>query len=486
MTTNSYNSKHITSQIVKKMNPYSKTLHYQFKNINKGRNLNDLKIKLIENQYLNIIYTKLDKIFDYSVNEYTKLIESNRVNFKQKPFILRNEYYNKHKSVIDSNYDTAPMPKDIFTRFTSERAKVIIRNHKLFTHIYKLSICGVTIQLRIHVKKKLDTLIRQHIKRIITRIIFVIYFFKDATCNTKELLNIDLFIIDSKKTIPKNRKTKLDVDNINSGYTSFISNGDKNIVIFREEEINKILVHELIHFFYLDFYIVDCNISKFLNVKPNLEFIPNESYTEFMTIILHSGLLSKETTGLITHSFNILHTETLFGLFQCAKILFHYNYESIEDFFIPYRMNKLNNNNNSGFYQNSCILSYFFIKTSFLINIDKSTRFLEDETNHSHKVSCSDNTKQKFIDLIKLCLDDKFYQYNIGLYLKLIQAKLLTKSKLRKIKLSCKKTHSSKLSRDNAKFTSCKQKQLETLKYKTTKFGKNDIYQTNRMSLIEL
>lgn len=486
MTTKFYNSKHIPPHLENKLNPYSKKLHSQFKILNKHQNLNEFKIKLIQNRYLNTIYTKLDKIYDNSVNEYTKLLESNSVNFEHKPFILRNEYYNKHKSRVNLNYDSTPLPKDIFTRFTSERAKIIIRNHKLFTHIYNLSICGVTIQLRIHIKKKLNNRIKQHIKSIITRIIFVIYFFKDATCNTKEILNIDLFIIDSKKTIPKKRITKLDVDNINSGYTSFLENGEKNIVIFREEEINKILVHELIHFFYLDFYIVDCNLSKFLNVKPNLEFIPNESYTEFMTIILHSGLLSKETTGSITNSFDILYTETIFGLFQCAKILFHYNYESIDDFFIPYKMNKFNNNSNSEFYQNSCILSYFFIKTAFLINIDESTRFLEEETNHTHKINCSDNTKQKFTDLIKLCLDNKFYQHNIGYYLKLIQTKLLNKSTLRKIKLSCKKPNSSKLRHHNAKFISCKQKQLETLKYKTTKFGSYEIYQTNRMSLIEL
>ena len=61
-----------------------------------------------------------------------------------------------------------------------------------------------------------------------------------------------------------------------------------------------------------------------------------------MTILIHSSLLACEINSnkidkiksqtIINQSIFILVREIMYGLFQCAKILFHYNYDNVNDF----------------------------------------------------------------------------------------------------------------------------------------------------------
>ena len=107
----------------------------------------------------------------------------------------------------------------------------------------------------------------------------------------------DLFLIDSPKTLPTSRLEPLDQDSINSGFTTFFNDGKntKTIIIYRGEEMEKLVIHELIHFFFLDFKHFIVNLSLVLNVSPNTEFISNEAFTEYLTIIIQSGLIPIET-----------------------------------------------------------------------------------------------------------------------------------------------------------------------------------------------
>ena len=94
-----------------------------------------------------------------------------------------------------------------------------------------------------------------------------------------------------------NRLDKLDQESINSGFTTFFNdaNNTKTIIIYRGEEMEKLVIHELIHFFFLDFKYLKIDLSQILNVSPNTEFIPNESFTEFLTIIIQSSIMPIES-----------------------------------------------------------------------------------------------------------------------------------------------------------------------------------------------
>jgi len=69
--------------------------------------------------------------------------------------------------------------------------------------------------------------------------------------------------------------------------------------------------------------------------------------------------------------------EITFSLFQTAKILLHYGFESAEDFIRPYNKNK-----SVEFKQNTSVFSYFFVKTGLLFSISKFTDFLKRYTEY--------------------------------------------------------------------------------------------------------
>ena len=84
-------------------------------------------------------------------------------------------------------------------------------------------------------------------------------------------------------------------DNINSG-----ARIDNSIYLWRKEEFYKVLIHELIHLFDVDFYISDSvyqKIEKIFNNTFNVNGFDrvNECYTEAFAVLLHSIIYSIET-----------------------------------------------------------------------------------------------------------------------------------------------------------------------------------------------
>ena len=397
------------------LSKFSKQLLQQLNKIDVNIDIEQLHI--LNNSFLEEIYKKMDSTY--------KEVESQFLSLKSNHMFPDNPTF----SVIE-NDKTRDLPlsepkiqisKHFYSRFTAPSIQNILQTKVVYRSSYSLVICGVTVKLQFYSLKKWnsETPIFSRIMRVIKRIIFIIYFFRDNTCNTKEILDMDIFLIDVKKKFPKKRMVKLDVENVNSGFTSFMSDGVKHIITFRDEEKDKIVVHELIHFFYLDFHSLNCDLSKMVNVLPTLEFIPNESYTELMTIIFHTALISIESHGNLSIAPIILQTELFFGYFQCAKLLFHYGYNHVNDFFTPY------NGTTDSFYQNSCIISYYFIKTALLSRFDLTMVFLKDKMTN-YKIDCSETTKDAYKSLFMQCLNDPVFKQNIQKYLHYINTAVLT------------------------------------------------------------
>lgn len=180
--------------------------------------------------------------------------------------------------------------------------------------------------------------------------IILIYKWLHSIHNTKKQVYITIYLLPDKKKL--NNELVLNKNHINSGSTI----NRKYITIWRYEELYKVLIHELIHLFSYD---IDdtMRIGEIIKKKFNIEgnVIPNEAYTEIWTIILHSMfiakiLLSKTKLKKYYELFQwILYNETLFSLYQTAKILKHFN-------------GKIN--------QKTSVFSYYIIKTSLLYNIN--------------------------------------------------------------------------------------------------------------------
>ena len=116
--------------------------------------------------------------------------------------------------------------------------------------------------------------IKKYMRKCLSALDFFNLFYIDDT-----KVNLYIFLSDIKKKFPSdNYYTPY---HVNTAY----SIKKTEIVIFRKEEFEKVLFHELIHFYDLDILSYQNNlVSKF--PKFNFKFNPNEAFTDFFAIPL--------------------------------------------------------------------------------------------------------------------------------------------------------------------------------------------------------
>jgi len=498
-----------------KLNNNSLTLVNQFSKLNIDYNREQLRNNLFDNdlylKFLNIVQNKFLKTLssDYTINKImSSAFESSNISkFYYK--LLDNSYEKPRRSTSNTNYHDM---NTLDSKFMSKNVAKLLDTKRIYVVQFKEEYCGVKLELNFYSdvkffdsfinsksesksesnyksksKSVLDkkNIIYQKIVRILRRIVFVIDFFNKNTCYNGEILNFDLLLLDPIKKLPDRRSEQLDAEYINSGYTTFYNDADnkKTIIIYRDEEMEKLIIHELIHFFMLDFTYLDINLSKYINVSSEIEFIPNESYTEFITVLIHTAIIpienefkkainaikpikSSSGSGVvkILNSNNIytkgidkkevfylaielLYNEILFGYFQCAKILYQYNIGNIMEFIKTNYVGNINKNERGIevseskekvlFWQSSCILSYFFIKVALLTNLPKSiVFFLSNQTNF--KINTSNLVKTDFENLISSSLKLGIYKENIQIALDEIHKIIFNPNVEKQLSKKCK------------------------------------------------
>ena len=124
----------------------------------------------------------------------------------------------------------------------------------------------------------------------------------------------------------------------------------KKLFVFRKEELNKVLVHELIHYLALDLNDVPFpNFSDYFNVAPNNIVLLNEAYTEIMAILINTIIYSDKYDVVK----DILNKELKYSMFQSAKILTLFKFDTAAHFFKQCDCDN--------FRQNTDIFSYFIV-----------------------------------------------------------------------------------------------------------------------------
>ena len=200
--------------------------------------------------------------------------------------------------------------------------------------------------ITIYSKKKVD------IKNIACIALFLPVFFK---INKKT--NITLIMNKSKKKLPKKKGAPLGIDNVNSGFSYM-----NNIVIYREEEHEKLLLHEVIHALNLD--------SKNYNSKAiqnqfnlNSEVNINEGFTEFWASLLYTIIWTIKNQSKKSLETNI-NNEITFSNIQIAKILNHFNFSNAENLLLK------KDKGDHKFKQETSVFSYYIVKGCLISNYD--------------------------------------------------------------------------------------------------------------------
>lgn len=311
----------------------------------------------------------------------------------KKFYNLLQESHNRFSN-LEFKYDIYEIEEDLKSNIESYYFPLSIQNsiRENLRYIYK---CSITIQHRslfIYIISKDVNEKYEDYMIIIMMWIYILYSFSQDECT--QSLNIYLYLSENKKQLPY--KKSLSTENINSGYSHPGCNEENKIVIYRNEEWFKVLLHETIHAFNLDFSVKSNNyINQKLNhIFPlNFPFNAYECYCETWATIWNTIFISFLEEK---HSFNkfsklflkYFSSECSFTTYQCNKILNNMNIK-YHDLF----------NSNTEYKETTNIFSYFFLKR---ICIDNINEFL-NICNNNNKFSImkfDENTYDPFINLI--------------------------------------------------------------------------------------
>jgi hypothetical protein len=238
--------------------------------------------------------------------------------------------------------------------------------------------------------------------KLVTRIINIIRTIS-KTPNTHTYLNI--FFSKQFKYTPTIKNAVISPSNINSGS----SQGNEGIDIWRSEEYIKVLIHELIHYFNLDYNTNNALYSQLTTVRNAFITVDgrdsvHETYTELLALTIHTLITSQYLRLPFDTLFNY---EIIFSLFQTAKIINHFNNTEL-DAFDALTQRKII------FKQSTNVCSYFIVKTLFLFHYSKLLDFWQEskfiycvnETNYKQYVMLySDIFKDSFAKPINKTLE---------------------------------------------------------------------------------
>ncbi len=238
----------------------------------------------------------------------------------------------------------------------------------------------------------------QYINNVIYTMIRIIGFYvKYLLAKHKfsyKLPNLVIYFTDINKCL-NNDGSVLGFNAINSAFY-YGNNEEHELVIYRQQELFKILIHELQHFYRFDLtnfeeketaYGINDLVEKAYNVKrTDDKFInPNEAYAEMnatvINTILSTSSFSKE--NLI----NNFYLEMFFSLYQISKL---FNYQKIENSLNIYQ-NKEQKKDDKIFLQKTYIFEYHYLKAKILLQFNNIQNFINNSKYYSDSQNDNNN-----------------------------------------------------------------------------------------------
>lgn len=316
----------------------------QIINIKNSFNITELNKSQIEHIIWKPIQHKYPISYSHYIDSYKHIDYDtyiNKFNTRDIPFEYNTDYTNYLNTFI-----TNKIIRDIYNKFQngifiSLDVRLYVENNINNCLIYSFPHIDLYILYN-------DTNLDEKTKQNLLKNIYII---SKWIHNLNPIKKITLYYFDT--LLPKqiiNSYNYLCSQNINSGLSS-----NNYIIMWRREEIFKVLIHELIHFLNID--IKHSNIDNIINYKIgniNYPILINEAITELQAQLFHTLYIitinnNNNLIELIKIFYNL---EQLFSLYQFSKIM---NFYSINSFDI--------NLIKSNFNQSSNAYSYYILKT---------------------------------------------------------------------------------------------------------------------------
>ena len=353
--------------------------------------------------------------------------------------------YNNYSTILRTYVSDSSKKKDddltIYNNFSSIDIYDYIQANKFIKKCYKSENNGINWTLNIHYIGVLDKGLEYSLLR---RIIFMLTLCdKDRDIKIKPI-TVDIWLCEIKKQIYKSQglnenEKVLGIMNINSGCCVKTPTFIGDISIWRREEVEKVLVHELIHALYFDFFrynkSIDISIDTYFDISTidniNLFEAYTETWTNIFSNIFYMILYRKNVCKLIL---NHLKYEAKLSIFQIAKILVYYGYSEFSN--CVFYCKQGYTQKTYKFKQNTSILSYYVFKGSLLYNLDKFIDFMT-ENNGSNTPYIFKGDVRNFYNLIIECIDNESFIKSIDNCIQYINNNVCTSLITSNLRMTC-------------------------------------------------
>lgn len=223
-----------------------------------------------------------DYTFKYIDKLFSKSIDREELNINEIYTMFSQINKKSNKYILE---EKEPTKINIFENnpYIPQSFKGTIRSfHKNYS--YRVNFPNFSVDLNIHCKN-------ENIEELLYHILEVLRFMMSIDDNKKSF-SLHIYLTDYKKSLSRGSYTP---ENVNSGST------DRNdtIIIWRKEDILKVLIHEIIHLLGFDNVEDNEDIINYYNEKYGLEnkkLNIYEAYTEVWALLIHSYYLA-----LVTH-----------------------------------------------------------------------------------------------------------------------------------------------------------------------------------------
>ena len=204
------------------------------------------------------------------MSHYTDIIAESSIELKS---------FEKHTSFTELVSNNPYIPKDI-------RQNIDEKMNQSFVFEIKYKSISIMFTLVSSIGKNID----QRFLETMLHSSILLHSLGLDTATIKNQSNIYVFLTSLNKKITKD-SIVLGPTNINTGVTTRYSSEKKvnETIVFREDEVLKTIIHEMIHNVGMDFNI-DIpyrDILQYFNINPKIELVLNEAYTEVLAIILN-------------------------------------------------------------------------------------------------------------------------------------------------------------------------------------------------------
>jgi len=302
---------------------------------------------------------------------------------------LYNYYHLSNYNNIDVEYEKKKPENGMMPN-------TIINHLHKYNHCYKFEFHVNAILFNIEMFfSKLPS--ENTLKSMIDKITMGIQLIHSYSKSSVERVDMCIIFTDLKKTLPGN-SVNLDEEHVNSAFVTNCSTV-KTLCIYRSEEWFKVMIHELIHAFNIDFSCHnqsqnDAYLHSLFPIKSS-NFRLYEAYTELWAILIHSSFVSffhtknkKDIDKMFETLVKFVMDEFTFSHYQFTKIM---DFSKIKDITDP----------NSTYVENTHVLSYYIFKFFCFIQVNE---FIDLCTSQNKKISMvfknDDKNIKKLCDLV--------------------------------------------------------------------------------------